>query len=38
MAEENAIQEVEHEVEEVSTLLDISPEVPDNDDYNSAFE
>ena len=38
VAEENAIQEIEHEVEEVSTLLDISPVLPDSDDYDSAFE
>jgi len=38
MAGENTIQEIEHEVEEVSTLLDISPVLPDSDDYNSAFE
>ena len=38
VVEENAIQEIEHEVEEVSTLLDISPVLPDSDDYDSAFE
>jgi len=38
MVEENTIQEIEHEVEEVSTLLDISPVLPDSDDYDSAFE
>jgi len=38
MVGENTIQETEHEVEEVSTLLDISPVLPDSDDYNSAFE
>ena len=38
MVEENAIQEIEHDVEEVSTLLDISPVLPDSDDYDSAFE
>jgi len=38
MVGENTIQEIEHEVEEVSTLLDISPVLPDSDDYNSAFE
>ena len=37
MVEENAIQEIEHKVE-VSTLLDISPVLPDSDDYDSAFE
>ena len=35
MVDENAIQEIEHEVEEVSTLLDISPVLPDSDDYES---
>ena len=38
MVEENAIQEIEHKVEEVSTLLDISPVLPDSDDYDSACE
>ena len=38
MFEENAIQEIEHEIEEVSTLLDISPVLPDSDDQDSAFE
>ena len=38
MVEENAIQEIEHEIEEVSTLLDILPVLPDSDDYDSVFE
>ena len=37
VVEENDIQEIEHEVE-VSTLLDISPVLPDSDYYDSAFE
>jgi len=36
--EENALYEVQHQVEEVSTLLDISTRLPDSEDYDSAFE
>ena len=36
--EENALYEVQHQVEEVSTLLDISIGLPDSKDYDSAFE
>ena len=36
--EENALCEVQHQVEEVSTLLDISIGLPDSEDYDSAFE
>ena len=36
--EENALYEVQHQVEEVSTLLDISTGLPDSEDYDSAFE
>ena len=36
--EENALYEVQHQVEEVSTLLDISIGLPDSNDYDSAFE
>ena len=37
--EEDALQqEVELQVEEVSTLLEISPDPQDSDDYDSAFE
>ena len=35
---ENALYEVQHQVEEVSTLLDISTRLPDSEDYDSAFE
>lgn len=36
--EENALYEVQHQVEEVSTLLDISTRLPDSEDYDSPFE
>ena len=36
--EENALYEVQHQVEEVSTLLDISTRLPDSEDYDSAFQ
>lgn len=36
--EENALYEVQHQVEEVSTLLDISIGLPDSKDYDSAFK
>ena len=36
--EENALYEVQHQVEEVSTLLDIPTGLPDSEDYDSAFE
>lgn len=35
---EVAQQEVENQVEEMSTLLDLSPGPADSDDYDSAFE
>ena len=36
--EENALYEVQHQVEEVSTLLDTSTGLPDSEDYDCAFE